>query len=27
LQDHRIHAESGNSPDVIELKSVRLSRQ
>jgi len=27
LQDHAIHAETGNSPDVIELKSVRHSRQ
>ena len=27
LQDHRIHAETGSSSDVIELKSVRHSRQ
>jgi hypothetical protein len=27
LQDHYLHAEIGNSPDVIELESARLSRQ
>ncbi len=27
LQDHHIHAATGNSPDVIELESVRQSRQ
>jgi len=27
LQDHHIHAQTDHSPDVIELKSVRHSRQ
>ena len=27
LQDHRIHCETANSPDFIELKSAHPSRQ